>query len=83
MTASSLPNAESLLQNYLIAQRESLTAFLKQNNLSAALSMHVSPDMSWFSIEHEHVIEFDGATGERMEFIERKPPACHSVIVKI
>jgi len=82
MTASSLPNAESLLQNYLIAQRESLTAFLKQNNLSAALSMHVSPDMSWFSIEHDHHIE-PATDGQTLEFMERKPPACHVTLVKI
>ena len=74
---------ETALQNYLIEAQSDFKAFLSQHNMPQSLSLHLSPDMCWISAEHEHVIEFDGATGERMEFIERKPPACYVTLVKI
>lgn len=47
-------------------------------------SFHFSPDMCWISIEHEFQQETIGNTPHDIaQICERRPPACHVVLVKL
>lgn len=49
-------------------------------------SFHFCPDMCWISIEHEYQEEALPNAQSPHDFVttcERKPPACHIVLVKI
>lgn len=74
---------EPILQAYLLQAQENFAHFLAAHNMPSTLSLHIAPDMCWIASEHEYHCEFDESTGHKLEFVERKPPACAVVVCKI
>ena len=79
---------EEVLQKKLIYLAEQIQqARLELGEFSNLYSFHFCPDSSWISIEHEKVeriikgdeIEFD----KQFFLIERKSPACITILTKI
>lgn len=80
MTTS--PQTINNLQSYLISAQANFAKFCKSNGLANTFSLHISPDMCWVSLEHEYQVEFD-SNGDKLEFINRLPVPCHTILTKL
>lgn len=73
------PQQESELVGFLADITKQFTEFQKfHRELLENASLHICPDQSWISVEHE-----TDTTPNNPQYIIRKSPACHQIIVKI
>lgn len=80
------------LQEYLLEAQAAFKKELKNLGLPEHLCLHLAPDMCWISDEFEYQEDhiptqptYDTPFGSTQKVIicNRKPPACHTVIVKL